>query len=52
LPELKLWLVNTIGLVHRPLHGVLPEQAGQGAAAVDADLGAVLARCRCRWTWR
>ena len=29
LPELKFWLVNTIGLVHRPLHGVLPEQAGQ-----------------------
>src|SRR5262245_35465707 len=28
LPELRLADVNTIGLVHRPLHGEVPEQAG------------------------
>jgi hypothetical protein len=28
LPELKFWLVQTSGLVHRPLSGVVPGQAG------------------------
>src|SRR5262245_21020313 len=28
LPELKFVLVKTIGPVHRPLHGVVPEHAG------------------------